>query len=1205
MSTYTDLHNRVQESINVDYKSRITPQKVKLLNAENEYWGTFKGKVQAEDIALTGGTFSGVTITDATLDNVKFSNVSGLQIDMTDYAKTSDLTELVEDIDDLTASVKNTELSVQTATTKVNNALMTLDTVSTTLNARVDDAVQKVDSNITTLNGIIDGKISLAVGDLQLADKGLQQKIDALFQSIDAKDSVADRQLADVKLSTDLTALIQAEKVSRSQEDERLLTAINKEVEDRTKAINEEAKARTDAVSDEAKARQDKDTELEGAIDIEQRERKDADLVLDGKISAEETARQEAITQEQQARASEIASVRKDYANDIAAEAAERKDADNQLKKTLEEQIANVNHGLQGEITLRIDADNTIKQKLDVVSTALAGVDQQISGSLTATSAALSDAIDTVTADLLSTIEHDRHYKLNSSYNGYSTTDTYPLKAQDMAVNVYDMALDDGKLVYDSNGKKVEVGSVVLESVSPLKLTVKTFADIKDDNITSALGQNEWYVFENGERSRPTGKGYTLQLDANAGEFDLLSSKFRLVPDVVQYYNVSYNDGANVRHVGKVYDAQKDVDGKITSARCKIEFDDSILSTFNKFNGTVFDNDTNISTRIVSESMTFDFATQTLTFKRGLDDTKYASLLDTLPGNANIEFGRVQDHYGQDAGVVIENDEVQRIGVASIDPIKKLAWLDRSNDFKAVISSDVPNYIDGKTYNYYVSADVDATSATFTTYKAAVLNRYAFIYTKLDGEDEVEQTSYVTPILYNYTIADGYSFLCAEVDLREVPVYQRFKQKWMLEKVAGKQEWIKEVYPTNEAGERDGSWLIIKYNLASLYISYSTPGEHEVVRHEYAVQTTPSPDAPGADDSSTIVLHKSGLVDLVNFPATEPVPAGTYVTQIDWKNATELDSVTYDLSIDTTETDLVKIEVPSKADWPLNNQISREFFVVMRLKALAGVQKPVQIKFIDADGNDIAFYNNKKRTLHLTTGGWTTLQLNEIKPSKFLVTDLNQNEDRQMFHELNNAISTETKVRKEETKYLSDEILSNDSDISSLRTDVNDIRGTVETLSGTDIPFLSGKLSNLSADAFSLSSDNIAVGQNKFSSISALELTADSAVVSTLTVPALSDVKLNASSTLQDTINGLTSQINNTTSDLNERLDTVRSVVDCALSGNAVLPVHNHQNEDGSVTSLCAVVSKLVLVDEVTYDMYALTIRNGALNIDKVGHYKG
>ena len=68
-------------------------------------------------------------------------------------------------------------------------------------------------------------------------------------------------------------------------------------------------------------------------------------------------------------------------------------------------------------------------------------------------------------------------------------------------------------------------------------------------------------------------------------------------------------------------------------------------------------------------------------------------------------------------------------------------------------------------------------------------------------------------------------------------------------------------------------------------------------------------------------------------------------------------------------------------------------------------------------------------------------------------------------------------------------------------------------------------------------------------------------------------------------------------------MNIVSGVVDGALSGNAVLPVHNHQNEDGSVTSLCAVVSKLMLVDEVTYNIYALTIRNGSLNIDMVGHY--
>lgn len=55
MSTYTDLHNKVKENIAVDYHNRITPQKVRLFNEENEYWGTFKGHVTAEDIQIKGG----------------------------------------------------------------------------------------------------------------------------------------------------------------------------------------------------------------------------------------------------------------------------------------------------------------------------------------------------------------------------------------------------------------------------------------------------------------------------------------------------------------------------------------------------------------------------------------------------------------------------------------------------------------------------------------------------------------------------------------------------------------------------------------------------------------------------------------------------------------------------------------------------------------------------------------------------------------------------------------------------------------------------------------------------------------------------------------------------------------------------------------------------------------------------------------------
>ena len=68
MSTYTDLHNRVKENITVDYNNRVTPQRVRFFNEQNEYWGTFRGHVSAENININGGSLSGVTLTDTILN---------------------------------------------------------------------------------------------------------------------------------------------------------------------------------------------------------------------------------------------------------------------------------------------------------------------------------------------------------------------------------------------------------------------------------------------------------------------------------------------------------------------------------------------------------------------------------------------------------------------------------------------------------------------------------------------------------------------------------------------------------------------------------------------------------------------------------------------------------------------------------------------------------------------------------------------------------------------------------------------------------------------------------------------------------------------------------------------------------------------------------------------------------------------------------
>ena len=61
MSTYTDTKNRIKETVNVSYHpgypdDRVSTQKVKFLNEENEYWGTFKGRSVLEDATISGST---------------------------------------------------------------------------------------------------------------------------------------------------------------------------------------------------------------------------------------------------------------------------------------------------------------------------------------------------------------------------------------------------------------------------------------------------------------------------------------------------------------------------------------------------------------------------------------------------------------------------------------------------------------------------------------------------------------------------------------------------------------------------------------------------------------------------------------------------------------------------------------------------------------------------------------------------------------------------------------------------------------------------------------------------------------------------------------------------------------------------------------------------------------------------------------------
>ena len=62
MNTYTDLKNKLKETINVDYRDRVTTQEVKFYNEANEYYGKFKGTIEIKDSELCNVTIYNPTL---------------------------------------------------------------------------------------------------------------------------------------------------------------------------------------------------------------------------------------------------------------------------------------------------------------------------------------------------------------------------------------------------------------------------------------------------------------------------------------------------------------------------------------------------------------------------------------------------------------------------------------------------------------------------------------------------------------------------------------------------------------------------------------------------------------------------------------------------------------------------------------------------------------------------------------------------------------------------------------------------------------------------------------------------------------------------------------------------------------------------------------------------------------------------------------
>ena len=181
MSTYTDLHNKVKEAINVDYHDRITTQKARFLNEENEYWGTFKGKLNVDSAVVTKST-----VVDSVLSDVVLTG----SILIGEY----DLPEFAAKLRELSGTVENqSEL---------------LDGEIAEISAIKDDIVF-LSSDIKNISSDLNDKILSTYDYAKQEVIKLQTKDDILSSKIDAE--ITNRKAADAIIKSELCTYVDSQ----------------------------------------------------------------------------------------------------------------------------------------------------------------------------------------------------------------------------------------------------------------------------------------------------------------------------------------------------------------------------------------------------------------------------------------------------------------------------------------------------------------------------------------------------------------------------------------------------------------------------------------------------------------------------------------------------------------------------------------------------------------------------------------------------------------------------------------------------------------------------------------------------------------------------------------------------------------------------------------------------------------------------------
>ena len=125
MAVFSPDNHTIRETINVDYKTRMTNQEVVFINNDNVFQGTFQGKVNMTGGVLSAGDGETVEIKNATLKNVVLEDEEGKKVNLSDYS------------------------------TSLNDLETNLETLSETVGSNKTDADEKITNLETSTNDLV------------------------------------------------------------------------------------------------------------------------------------------------------------------------------------------------------------------------------------------------------------------------------------------------------------------------------------------------------------------------------------------------------------------------------------------------------------------------------------------------------------------------------------------------------------------------------------------------------------------------------------------------------------------------------------------------------------------------------------------------------------------------------------------------------------------------------------------------------------------------------------------------------------------------------------------------------------------------------------------------------------------------------------------------------------------------------------------